>query len=486
MLILLADDERMVRLGLQSMLEELFPGKHTYIHARNGKEIIKIVQQQTPDLVFLDIKMPLIDGFQALEICKQYAPSAIWVILSGYADFEYARQSVSLPVFDYLVKPVDIQILKGLFDRIAASHRKKQLENNTIFSHDIIHSFNIAEQFSPDRTDFLPDTDSDYILYQFYLNPLCPDSAGDIKQRLHNAVSGFCDRNPKIINYCLFFNSKGNLCLVCDIADATWLTHFITILIDEFPPYSLAVFWGNNKKIQGIYEISKRIDAISDIRLVKDCSEPVFFKNLESMTFLRLMLSFSQTVIQITELCLTQNQKLFTQTMRAMRQNKNFYMIFPSIDLIVFKKYLSEFFHHEFTFHTFDSLLDELEDCFHRFHIPPISEKTNISQIQDYIYENYMEDVSLSRVSERFHLSPSYLSKLFHEKTGQKYIDFVTQVRIEYAVKIISSHPSISVKQLAEMVGYSSVRHFSKAFQKCVGTLPSNYRSKKMSDREPL
>lgn len=482
MIILLADDERMVRLGLQSMLEELFPGKHTYIHARNGKEVIKMVQQQIPDLVFLDIKMPLIDGFQALESCKQYAPFAIWVILSGYADFEYARQSLTLSVFDYLVKPVDIQILKNLFDRIAASQRKKQLENNTIFAHDIIHSFNIAEQFSPSETDFLPAADSDYILYQFYPNPLCPDLASDIKQRLHNAVSDFCDRNSKIIHYCLFFNSKGNLCLVCDIADATWLTHFITILIDGFPPYSLAVFWGNNKKIRGIYEISKRIDVICDIRLVKDCSKPVFFKNLESLTSLRLMLSFAQSVIQLTELCLSQNQKLFTQKLRTMQQNKNFYMIFPSIDLAVFKKYLTEFFHREFIFDTFDSLLDELGKCFHCFPLSSVPEKTSISQIQDYIYENYMEDVSLSRISELFHLSPSYLSKLFHEKTGQKYIDFVTQVRIEYAIKIISSHPSISIKQVSEMVGYSSVRHFSRAFQKCVGTLPSNYRSQKTSD----
>lgn len=486
MIILLADDERMVRLGLQSMLEELFPGKHTYIHARNGKEIIKAVQQQPPELVFLDIKMPLIDGFQALEICKPYAPSAIWVILSGYADFEYARQSVALSVFDYLVKPVDIQMLKNLFDRISATRRKKQLENNTIFAHDVIHSFNMAEQFSPAGTTFLPTVESDYILYQFYFNPLCPDPTGEIKQRLHLAVSDFCDRNPKIVNHCLFFNSKGNLCLVCDIADATWLTHFISILIDEFPPYLLAVFWGNNKKIQGIYEISKRIDAISDIRLVKDCSRPVFIKNLESMTFLRLMLSFSQTIIRITELCAAQNQTLFTQTIRTMRQDRNFCMLFPSIDLIVFQKYLSEFFHHEFVFDTYDSLLDELDECFHRFHIPPVSEKASVAQIQDYVYEHYMEDVSLSQVSEQFHLSPSYLSKLFHEKTGQKYIDFVTQVRIEYAVKILSSRPSISLKQLAQMVGYSSVRHFSKAFQKCVGTLPSDYRSPKGSDQTSL
>lgn len=62
MLILLADDERLIRLGLQSMLEELYPEEHTYLHARNGNEVVSILRNQIPDVAFLDIKMPLMNG----------------------------------------------------------------------------------------------------------------------------------------------------------------------------------------------------------------------------------------------------------------------------------------------------------------------------------------------------------------------------------------------------------------------------------------
>ena len=58
MFILIADDEKMIRLSLQSMLEELYPNEHMYIHASNGQAAIAQVQKLPPDIAFLDIRMP--------------------------------------------------------------------------------------------------------------------------------------------------------------------------------------------------------------------------------------------------------------------------------------------------------------------------------------------------------------------------------------------------------------------------------------------
>ena len=61
MKILIADDERMVRLSFLSMCEELYPDTHQYFEARNGKELIRLVTEERPDVVFVDIRMPLLD-----------------------------------------------------------------------------------------------------------------------------------------------------------------------------------------------------------------------------------------------------------------------------------------------------------------------------------------------------------------------------------------------------------------------------------------
>ena len=88
MFILIADDEKMIRLSLQSMLEELYPGEHMYMHAINGKAAVEQVKKLPPDLVFLDIRMPLMNGLEVLEACQELSSSIKWVILSGYAEFD--------------------------------------------------------------------------------------------------------------------------------------------------------------------------------------------------------------------------------------------------------------------------------------------------------------------------------------------------------------------------------------------------------------
>ena len=119
--------------------------------------------------------------------------------------------------------------------------------------------------------------------------------------------------------------------------------------------------------------------------------------------------------------------------------------------------------------------MKELLDASYNFSSEAPLRNFDIAVIKDFVHQNYAKDVGISYVSEYFNLSPTYFSRLFHEKTGQKYIDFVTEVRMENAKKLIKNSPDISVKKTAEAVGYTSVRHFSKLFQKYTGVLPSNY-----------
>lgn len=475
MQILLADDERMVRLGLQSMLEELFPGKHTYLHARNGNEVVELLKKQSPDIAFLDVKMPLMDGLEALKLCRQLSTSTIWIILSGYADFEYARQALALSAFDYILKPIDLDTLKSLFDRILISQAISREQNNTVFAHDVIRSFNMADQFAADEVEFMPSAPSDYILYQFYMDIADPDIQSKIKQKLRNNLNSFCSNNASILSHCLFFNTEGNLCLICDAPDASRLTHFISLQAEGFPPNAFSVFFGNRKTIRIIYEISQRISRVADIRLVKNCSKPVFIQNIEALPSLSCLLTFSRAVTAALNLYLSQNRGLYRQRIMEMRSDPALRQTFSLIERHVLQNYLSNFFGQDIRFNGYDELLSILDKDARTPDTVPSVSNADIAQIKAFICQNYADDVSVSRVSELFGLSPSYLSKLFHEKTGQKYIDFVTQVRMEAAKKILSENPTASVKQVAQAVGYASVRHFSKIFQKYTGTFPSGY-----------
>ena len=117
MLILIADDERLVRLAVKSMIEELNPNMHTFIEAKNGRELINITENNTPDLAFVDINMPLMDGLSAISLCKDMCPNTQWFILTGETEFHFAKKSLSLGVCDYLLKPISLNDLNPILKK---------------------------------------------------------------------------------------------------------------------------------------------------------------------------------------------------------------------------------------------------------------------------------------------------------------------------------------------------------------------------------
>ncbi len=475
MKILLADDERMVRLGLQSMLEELYPDEHTYLHARNGRETVEMVNSQRPDVVILDIKMPILNGIEVLSQCRDKAPSTAWVILSGHATFEYARQSIALNVFEYLVKPVDIHALASVFSRINVSRQKQRQDNNIIFSYSVIRCLTAIGLQNERSGEFMPLKDSDYIFYRFYFDPLNPVLLDDVKDGLRASIDRFCRNYSQVVNHTLFYDQESNLCLLCDIAGATWLTHYLEETCKNFSPHICSIFWGNSHTMQGIREIMQRIHTVRNIALIKNCQRPMFIKNMEALPSLRLLLSFADSFRTLVYYYREKNKDSFSALARQMKREETFRTAFRIADQTVLQKHLSLLFLREVSFHSMEELINILMDSFTENGYCTSSEIWQIDKIKLYIDEHYSEDLSLPTVSAIFHLSPSYLSKIFHEKNGQKYIDYITDVKIKNAVKIITSQPHLSVKQVSEKVGYTSVRHFSRVFKKVTGYFPSDY-----------
>lgn len=152
------------------MLEELYPNEHMYIHASNGQAAIAQVQKLPPDIAFLDIRMPLMNGLEALETCRKLSPSTKWIILSGYADFEYAQKAITLSAYSYLLKPVDLATLKQVVDDIVVLKNQEKEHDNKLFTLDVIRSFNMADQLGSNETAFLPYGTNPYVIYQIYID----------------------------------------------------------------------------------------------------------------------------------------------------------------------------------------------------------------------------------------------------------------------------------------------------------------------------
>lgn len=102
-------------------------------------------------------------------------------------------------------------------------------------------------------------------------------------------------------------------------------------------------------------------------------------------------------------------------------------------------------------------------------------EERTIIGITQYLQEHLAEDMSLSLLSDVFHLNPQYISQLFKNVIGVNFLAYLTSIRIEKAKKLLLS-TSLSVAEVAEQSGYGDYRVFTKVFKKSEGVTPSQYR----------
>lgn len=105
--ILIVDDEPRTRLGIQKTLAAWSAGKHRIEAAASGVEALEWLRDNPVHIIITDVRMPEIGGLQMLEMLAERGHLPVVIVISGYAEFEYAKKALQLGVFEYLVKPLD-------------------------------------------------------------------------------------------------------------------------------------------------------------------------------------------------------------------------------------------------------------------------------------------------------------------------------------------------------------------------------------------
>jgi len=100
-----------------------------------------------------------------------------------------------------------------------------------------------------------------------------------------------------------------------------------------------------------------------------------------------------------------------------------------------------------------------------------------VNQIIQYFNKHYSEKISLDQIAQNMYLSTLYISKLFKSETGDTPINYLIQLRMEKARKLMETEPASSIQSIASQVGYEDAYYFSKLFKKHFGVSPSKYRS---------
>lgn len=106
---------------------------------------------------------------------------------------------------------------------------------------------------------------------------------------------------------------------------------------------------------------------------------------------------------------------------------------------------------------------------------PDRTDSSVILAARRFIQENYMVDLNLTMLAEKYNYNPSYFSELFKAKVGKTFIQYVTEVRMSEAVSLLE-HTSLSLWDIAELTGFSNASYFSSKFKRMYGIAPSEFR----------
>nr|WP_225228866.1 helix-turn-helix domain-containing protein [Bacillus sp. PS06] len=108
-------------------------------------------------------------------------------------------------------------------------------------------------------------------------------------------------------------------------------------------------------------------------------------------------------------------------------------------------------------------------------------EKSSMQEIEQFLKDHYMQEITLQEIADQFFLSREYISRRFKQEFRETITDYLTRIRIEQAKKLLH-HPNLKIYEIAYQIGYQNEKYFSKVFKKSMGMSPNEYRNSVLSN----
>ncbi len=533
--LLIVDDEDRIRNGIKSMIENAFPGTFNLMDARDGREGLELIKKENPRLVITDIKMPDMDGLEMLQKvpeAAEYKYRPLFLILSGYDNFDYAKRAIKYGVREYLLKPVRreelVESLEKTIKLIEEESRKQQLEidikieNNqsrnilkdnylrTLIEKENIDYQELSEQLSQVGVQFSEKFMTVITLDYKHINAEYKEGFDELDRfAIRNIVEELM--GCYFSSYQVLFDSTKRLVILLNSESVEYLSENVSKVHNNMKNnlkkyLNTQIFTAVGENVTGIQgtrlSYNKSVKALNNKILGNNDS--IYYCNGAKIAISSENTGFYNTVLfeRLTgevELCNKSNiinllDEYFTK------------MDFESRDISVLEDFYSKFctyFYRVFVnksqeFHTFFEGKDNSFKEFQQFwsinqlniylkrYLIKICDfiaglksgspsRKIIERVIEYVNENYYKDINLNTIADHFDKNNSYLSVLFKKETGKNFIDYLIHVRIQKAKNLLEQ-TGLKIPEIARKVGYPNEKYFFMAFKKVVGKSPQQYR----------
>lgn len=500
--VFITDDEESIRNGLKVILDWNECGCKICGEANNGKDAIQSIIDIRPDIILLDIKMP---GFTGLEVMKSVSdyyeknklekPS--FIILSGFADFEYAKEALNLGAKSYILKPIDEEELLDTVKKIVitinnsknilkSSQNVQEYKINEI----LLKIFNndIVDESEVELNDFFSsngEIENKYICIimvkdKFYANydellSLIKKNFSFFKYKQLNIKDNIilCVRTSNVdtVNKCLERISKISqrtfICKGENLSGINGLQNSYKMALEYTKKlfYFSKIPFVDNNSIEKKENININIGEIIDVIIF--CIETYDKNKLEAELsilenqFFNIDVNESETKKQLISFMLDLKNKLVIKYPERDFSDEKLQNIVSDIleketfyDIFCYLRVVTNNLLENFNFNTSESV---------------------IIKVISYIKNNFTKDLKLETLGEMFNCNSAYLGKKFKKYTGVQFNNYVDNLRIDLAKEKLQNS-NLKIFQISKLSGYTNTDYFFMKFKKNTGMTPREYK----------
>lgn len=532
--IILVDDEEEVRKSIIKQIDWESAGFQVVGDAENGEDALEKIEVLEPDVVLTDIRMPYMDGLTLAEKIRQRYPSTKVVIFSGYDDFEYAQKAIKLNVTEYILKPVNVEELTSILKRIKSNLGEEIEEKRNVsrlrenyrkslpiireqFFNDMVHR-RLADDLieSKLREYDIPITGA----RKWIIAAIDVEKSDDRSKKtlsLHEEeelipISVMQIVREKLKSYCRFslFQStaEAGMVVIAALDDDNTTTGLIDVLGDICKEtkriLEVPVTIGIGHSVTGLSKIAgsyqSAVEALgykavvgSGITIYINDMEPVGsgkleFDNSDESDFISAVKFGPDEKIEAVMVRIS--GKLESARVHYRQQQVYVFGVLNTVIQMIqqYDLNLEEILGGELEYLSVIDKLQKREEFGEwllktaRKMNQAINQERDmttrqvIQQAKQYIMDNYQNpDLSVEMICRHLHMSPAYFSTMFKKETGQAYIAYLTEIRLNKAVELLNKTDD-KTYVIASKVGYQEQNYFSYVFKKKFGVSPTKFR----------
>ncbi len=504
--VMIIDDEAMIRWGIHDLLDWEEEGFGFCEDGKDGLDGLRKLLEYRPELALVDIKMPGMSGIELIQAAREEGYGGSFIILTGYAEFEFAQSAVRLGVKEYLLKPIDEEELKSCVRRIREELVRKEGEQVYHFTNETIAREELLRRIIL-QMDTREELAEKIERYQIPFGESILSAAILTDRELTGGVenSGFQEKVRTFLQDKELYNEKivmdGKVVLVSFGLDhKTWaellsrrnewirkrfgeslliaVGHNVNQWYDLCYSYEFACFLLEQNFLLSHYDVLS-IQTIEEQQKNVECPSAEQFMILIEVGDLE---GIRENVEKYEVYCRKRLMKemdikiqilYHLMTIRNGIEKKYGTLAGQTMELME-KMNQSE---------KLDVLMEQYCQvlCDMCRQIGGDDPGTVIKRMYYYMEKHYDEDLKVESFARMFNYNSNYLGRIFRKEMGDSFNNILDTVRIVNAKRLLLE-TDMKVYQISEQVGYGNVDYFYMKFRKYVGVSPKEYRKEMIKE----